>query len=274
MKDAYYFSHDANARHDPKIVALCSEHGLIAYAYYFQLIEILREQDDYILNVKYMGVIATAWQSYGNAITQEKIGQIIETMKDLDLIQIEDGKIKSPSLIKRMEKMDVLRRKRSEAGKIGAMAKWQTDGKPMALKERKGKESKGKERKEEDISPPANPPPVTSRVEDVAVKYQKPKQDDDNKPTAKHLVNMWNDLAHPNMPRVRILSDRVAAMANSRLKEYPDVPFWKDAIERINKSPLHRGEVKGINGAKPWRASFEWLVNPNNIAKVVNGNYD
>lgn len=142
MKDAYYFSHDSNARHDPKIISLCSKYGLIAYAYYFQLVEILRDQDRYVLDEIMFPVIANAWQSYGNAIDMPMAHEILNSMITLKLVEKVDGKIISPSLLKRMQKMDDLRRKRSESGKIGAMAKWQTDGKPMAVKERKVKEKK------------------------------------------------------------------------------------------------------------------------------------
>ena len=145
MKDAYYFSHDSNARHDPKISALCSKYGLIAYAYFFQLIEILREQDGFKLDESLFGVIANAWQSYGNAINLPLAKEILFFMKSLKLIEIDDGKIHSSSLDKRMGQFLNLRRVRSEAGKKGAMAKWQTSGKPMAVKESKVKKRKDKD---------------------------------------------------------------------------------------------------------------------------------
>lgn len=48
-KDAYYFSHDANARNDIKIIRLRRSLGLEGYGIYFCLIEMLREQNDYRL---------------------------------------------------------------------------------------------------------------------------------------------------------------------------------------------------------------------------------
>ena len=48
-KDAYYFSHDYNARHDPKICALKSDYGLEGYGYFWVVIEMLAEQDNYKL---------------------------------------------------------------------------------------------------------------------------------------------------------------------------------------------------------------------------------
>ena len=50
-KDAYFFSHDCNARNDPKILALRSVYGAEGYGVYFMLVEILREQPEYRLSV-------------------------------------------------------------------------------------------------------------------------------------------------------------------------------------------------------------------------------
>ena len=43
-KDAYYFPHFSNARHDRKIKRLRKELGAEGYGIYFMILEILREQ--------------------------------------------------------------------------------------------------------------------------------------------------------------------------------------------------------------------------------------
>ena len=50
-KDAYYFSHDANARQDPKILEMISVYGIEGYGRYWILVEMLREQSDYTLSL-------------------------------------------------------------------------------------------------------------------------------------------------------------------------------------------------------------------------------
>ncbi|NGP62735.1 DUF4373 domain-containing protein [Paenibacillus thiaminolyticus] len=47
MKEAYYFSHDSNARQDPKILAMRSVYSSEGYGWYWIIIEMLREQADY-----------------------------------------------------------------------------------------------------------------------------------------------------------------------------------------------------------------------------------
>ena len=57
-KDVYYFSHDVNASNDPKIVAMESEFGVIAYAWWWKLIEKLASSEDYRLPFKKYTFIA------------------------------------------------------------------------------------------------------------------------------------------------------------------------------------------------------------------------
>ncbi len=46
-KDVVYLKHDANARNDPKILALLSDHNWSGYGLYWAMCEILREQSDF-----------------------------------------------------------------------------------------------------------------------------------------------------------------------------------------------------------------------------------
>lgn len=57
-KDAFYFPHFANARHDRKLKRVQKELGLEGYAIYFQLLEILREQLDYKYPVSDIDLLA------------------------------------------------------------------------------------------------------------------------------------------------------------------------------------------------------------------------
>ena len=46
MKDAYYFSHDSNARNDQRLIKIRMKYGMEGYGIYFGIIEILREQEN------------------------------------------------------------------------------------------------------------------------------------------------------------------------------------------------------------------------------------
>lgn len=88
-------------------------------------------------------------------------------------------------------------------------------------------------------------------------------------PSPQDLFALWNKTAHPSLPRVAILTDARKTHAKCRLAEHPEQGFWEDLVARINRSPHLRGE-----NSRNWKASFDWVLNPNNMAKILEGNYD
>ena len=151
MKDAYYFSHDSNARNDPKIIAFCQKYGHVGYAYFFELIEFLREQKDYTLPADLKPCLNSLWGGYGQPYDTSLADRVLSDMVTLNLIQQNaDGSIFSPSLITRMAKLVDKRQRLSDAGKKGASERWgghrHPNATPIAVKESKVKESKVKEK--------------------------------------------------------------------------------------------------------------------------------
>lgn len=148
MKDAYYFSHDANARHDPKIIKMISVYGMEGYGWYWVIIEMLREQDNYKLSIYDQSDIdVIASQAYSDS---EKIKKYIgDCVKIFKLFKKSKKYLWSLSLSNRMKKMNEKR----EKGRKAANKRWnrecQTDTKDMpnryqtdTLKEKKEKEKK------------------------------------------------------------------------------------------------------------------------------------
>lgn len=130
MKDAYYFSHDANARNDPKIMALIHTYGMEGYGRWWVLVEMLREQTDYKLKrcewVTNALAMAMLWQPDSTA-------EFIDACVDrFELLETDGDHFWSNSLLRRMTKLEDRRKKRSEAGRKGAERRW-TDGNAMAM---------------------------------------------------------------------------------------------------------------------------------------------
>jgi hypothetical protein len=151
-KDAFYFSHDSNAKDDPKIMMLIDDLGLEGYGIFWVIIELLRCQEDYKLHLGLMKSIARKYNT-----TEIKIKQVV-TSYNLFVIN-EDGYFYSMSLNKRMNKMNELRKKRSDAGKKGNTVRWsnesQSDNKAIAeqsqsiaIKQNKTKQKETKQKKE------------------------------------------------------------------------------------------------------------------------------
>lgn len=147
-KDAYYFSHDSNARNDIKILRLRRSLGLEGYGIYFCLIEMLREQDDYKMSMSSIPDIAFELHA-----SDEKVKAVICAF---DLFVIDNDEFFSARLNRSMEEYKSLKTKLSEAGRKGGLSKAKAELKPsqsnpLALKERKGKEIKEKEITIEDV---------------------------------------------------------------------------------------------------------------------------
>ena len=145
-KEAYYFSHDANAKDDPKILRLRMDLGWEGYGLFWALVELLRNESDHRMRMHYKS-IAFALQTHETSI--EKI------VNDYDLFCTDGHFFWSESLLKRME----LKEERSEKARESAKKRWNRDNDANAMRthsERNAnamqlKESKVKEIKENEI---------------------------------------------------------------------------------------------------------------------------
>lgn len=109
LKDAFYFSHDSNAKDDPKCVMLIEQLGLEGYGIYWVLIETLRDQPDY----KYPLVLLSALARRYNT-TIEKIKIVV---LNYGLFTIENDEFfLSKSLCQRMQLYENKREKNRLAG--------------------------------------------------------------------------------------------------------------------------------------------------------------
>ena len=148
MKEAYYFSHDSNARNDEKILMLRAEHGLEGYGAYWILIEMMFESADTSLcHDKIKGI------AYSNNIDITVLQQIIDTAIAEGLFDSDGVKFWSESLRRRKDIYRQSKQQKSDAGKKGMAKRWGnsstviTKDNTVITKDNKGKESKGKESK-------------------------------------------------------------------------------------------------------------------------------
>lgn len=115
-KDAYYFSHDSNAKDDPKCMLLIEELQLEGYGIYWVLIETLREQENYKYPLKMIPVLARKFLT-----TKEKMLTVIN---NYELFVIENGEFfYSESLNRRMGIMNNKREQARLAGKKSGEAR-------------------------------------------------------------------------------------------------------------------------------------------------------
>ncbi len=118
MKEAYYFSHDANARNDPDILAMRSKHGIKGYGMYWVVVEMLREQNDYKLKLNGYTSNALAMQMQCDPHYAEEF--LKDCIDEFDLLQSDGKHVWSPSLLRRMQRKE----EKSEQARKAAMARW------------------------------------------------------------------------------------------------------------------------------------------------------
>lgn len=142
-KDTYYFSHDANALSDPKILAMRCDYGLEGYGLYWAIIEMLRNEATYKLPLNKNTYRAIKIQT-GTTIDVEKY--VNDCIKEYGNNETENGLFNtdgksfwSASLLRRMEQYETLKEKRSQAGKKAMQNRWgkQNDNKVITNKTKK-----------------------------------------------------------------------------------------------------------------------------------------
>lgn len=89
------------------------------------------------------------------------------------------------------------------------------------------------------------------------------------------IVDLFHEILS-ELPSVALLNRDRQTKLQARWREnevHRDLSFWRDYFENVKASPFLMGKVPGRNGARPFRATFDWLICPSNFVKVVEGNY-
>ena len=88
-----------------------------------------------------------------------------------------------------------------------------------------------------------------------------------NKEKVQRIAELFNNLC-PSLSKVIVLSDSIKTEIANSLKQ-----FSEDDLKTVFEKAEASSFLKGNNKSK-WQASFDWLIKGENIAKVLNGNYD
>ena len=82
-------------------------------------------------------------------------------------------------------------------------------------------------------------------------------------------VQVWNE-SRSRMMRAR-WNEQLKAKRYATKEE--GLNFWKRYFGYVAKSAYLTGKVNGTNGRPPFIADLEWIIRPNNFAKIVEGKY-
>ena len=144
MKETFYFSHDYNARSDPKLINLQIKHGMFGYGCYWSIIEMLYEQG---------GEMPLEYERMAYVLRTDE-NAIRSIINDFDLFIFSDNNLSSSSVLRRISE----RKEKSVKAKESINKRWEkhrTDTNVSKtdtneLKNDTIKESKVKESKEEE----------------------------------------------------------------------------------------------------------------------------
>jgi len=145
-KEAFYFPHFCNARHDRKIRRLRKELGTEGYGIYFMLLETLREQQDLMYPLDDLDLLA---EEFGVSEAKVRVAICNYGLFEID----EEQKFFSPKMLVYLEPYFKMKEQRKVAGQKSADKRRgieisttvQQPFNDRSTKERKVKESKEKE---------------------------------------------------------------------------------------------------------------------------------
>jgi hypothetical protein len=103
-KDAFYFPHDSNARHDPKILKMRSTYKLEGLGLYWATVEMMREQENYLLPIDDGSIEGYSEDLHCDPKVLKKF--INDCVTIFNLFQSDNEFVWSDSLIRRMAKFD------------------------------------------------------------------------------------------------------------------------------------------------------------------------
>jgi len=92
----------------------------------------------------------------------------------------------------------------------------------------------------------------------------------DPSPSPADLADTWNETAElTSLPVCRELNAERRKHAIARLREKPDIAYWREVISRIGRSPFCTG-----SNDRGWRADFDFLIRRSTHLRVLEGKYD
>ena len=148
MKDAFYFTHDYNARNDPKLQRVVMKLGMCGIGCYWSIIEMLYEESGY-LRIEYDRI------SFELRVEENVIRQLLN---DFELFELNEERFWSKSVLNRLER----RMSKSVKCKESINKRWEEyrrntnvlqseyESNTRKEEERRGKKRKGEERKKKE----------------------------------------------------------------------------------------------------------------------------
>ncbi len=280
MKSQCYFTHSSSEHHSTKLLPMINEYGMKGYGWYWVVMETLRDEDDYTLPLNDFTVMAL----------QAKFRTLAEDVPDRGTVQgflrfcvhasifyLENDRFGSTTLTKQMAHMEKTIQARAEAGRKGGRAKQPAlpsseNSTSNCLANDKQLLSKNKQMpsykiREDEI-----------RSDEILEEKSRSKDDTHTSKTAPQARVPYEDIAFeynqicrslPNVQEPKSWNTTRKRAVQARWKENDNIGYFVQLFTRVEASDFLSGRTE-----KGFRASFDWILKPANMQKIVEGNYD
>lgn len=183
-KDAYYFPHFCNARHDRKLKRVIKDLGIEGYGIYFMLLEVLREQPDFKYPIEDIDLLADEFGTSESKVSVVIHNYELFTFEGTRFFSIKQVQYLQPYLekVQRAKEAATLR-----WAKANADANADANALPIGMQ---GKESKVKEKKEKKVEVVLE---GRDLIWDRWFKYKKEKKQSYTETGRKALLNKYED---------------------------------------------------------------------------------
>jgi predicted phage replisome organizer len=81
------------------------------------------------------------------------------------------------------------------------------------------------------------------------------------------IQQLFNEMC-TTLPKIKDIKGSRQKALNSRWKEYSDIEFWKSLFKTVHESNFLSGRDGNWTGC-----SFDWIIKPTNLQKIIEGNY-
>lgn len=254
-KETYYFSHDSNALTDTKILNMRADYGLEGYGLYWAIIEMMRNEESYMLKTEKSTYRAIKTLTNTNIDIEKYIKGCID---DYKLFEKKDNNFFSPSFLNRMQQYERKKQINKENGKLGGRPKKETQQKPNGFKEKTdGLENKTQSKPNQNQKKPKESKEKENKEKENKVKESK----------IKEIKDIYNRNC-PLLPQIKKLTDKRNKAINNFLKE-----FTKEQFEEICKIANNSNFLTGKND-RGWKADFDFLMRIDKATNIIEGKYN
>jgi uncharacterized protein YdaU (DUF1376 family) len=199
----------------------------------------------------YIALLCIQWSK--GFIIKADIDRLAHSMADASQAHVTSkflpspgGRLVNPRMESERQKQAEFRENKSNAGKTGALARWQPHKSAIRLPMAKNG------------SPSPSPSPIKRESKEASPL------------PLVEVFDAWNKTAEKSgLPVCLLMSDKRRRYLTTRLKEDFFVKNWRAALDKVSKSQFCLGMSE-----RGWRASFDWFITPDAVAKVMEGKYD